>query len=52
MVDPIGIEREHLVVELTRGRRRLGEPVESADVLPGLFDDPGVIVVARPVLAT
>src|SRR5260370_11728807 len=41
-MDPIRIKREHLVVQLAR-RRRLGEPVESADVLPGLFDDPGAV---------
>ena len=46
-----GIEREHLVVELARRRRRLGEPVEVADILAGLFDDPGAIVVARSLMA-
>src|SRR5229473_6180850 len=51
-IDPIRIEREHLVVQLARRRRRLGYPVESADVLPGLFDDPGVVVVPRSLMAS
>src|SRR6266478_2008170 len=50
-IDPMRIEREHLVVELSRRRRCLGEPVEIADVLPGLFDDPGAVVVARSLMA-
>ncbi len=50
-IDPIRIEREHLVVQLSRRRRRLDEPVEIADVLPGLFDDPGVIVVPRSLMS-
>jgi hypothetical protein len=40
----IRIELQHLVVELSRGRARLGYALEIADVLPGLFDDTGVIV--------
>jgi hypothetical protein len=50
-IDPIRIEREHLVVEPARRRRRLGEPVESADILPGLVDDPGAVVVPRSLMA-
>src|SRR5260221_916471 len=50
-IDPIRIERKHLVVQLSRSRRLLGEPVESADVLPGLFDDPEAVVVPRSLMA-
>src|SRR5262250_1474182 len=32
-------------IELLSARRRFREPVEIADVLPGLFDDPGTVVV-------
>src|SRR3989442_15514671 len=43
-VGPIRIELQHLVVELSRGRARLGYAVEIADVLPGLFDYSGAVV--------
>src|SRR5260221_4905949 len=45
-IDPFWIERKHLVVQLARRRRRLGKLVESADVLPSLFDDPGAVHVS------
>src|SRR5207253_6701394 len=44
-IGPIRIELQHPVVELSRGRRQLGQAVEVADVLPGLFDDSRVVVV-------
>src|SRR2546425_9584927 len=43
-IGPIRVELQHLVVELSRGRARLGYAVEVADVLPGLFDDSGAVV--------
>jgi hypothetical protein len=50
-IDTIRIQLQHLVVELSHGRRRLGQAVEIADVLPGLFNDPGTIVVSRPLVS-
>ena len=38
-------------VELSRGRRRSGYAVEIADVLPGLFNDLGAVVVARSLMS-
>src|SRR3989442_5249331 len=43
-IGTIRVELQHLVVELSRGRARLGYAVEVADVLPGLFDDSGAVV--------
>src|SRR5205807_800512 len=50
-IDPIRIEFQHLVVERSRGRRRLGYAVEIADVLPGLFKDRGAVVVPRALMS-
>ena len=44
-IDPCRIELQHLLVEFLRGLRRFREPVEIADVLPRLFDNPGAVVV-------
>jgi hypothetical protein len=41
------MQRQHLVVQLLRGFRRLRQLVEIADVLAGLFDDPGIVLVVR-----
>ena len=46
-VDSIGIELQHLLVELLSGRRRRRKAIEIADVLPSLFDDPRIVVVFR-----
>ena len=46
-IGSIRIELQHLVVELSRGRRHLGHAVEIADLLPGLVDDSGAVVVLR-----
>ncbi len=46
-IDPLRIEFQHLVVELSRGRRRPGYAVEIADVLPGLCNELGAVVVPR-----
>jgi hypothetical protein len=43
-IDAIWIELEHLVVELLRGCRHFGYPVEIADVLPCLFDNPTSVI--------
>ena len=50
-IDPIRMELQHLVVELSRGRRRPGYAVEIADVLPGLFNDLGAVVVFSPLVS-
>src|SRR5256885_14941797 len=50
-IDPIRIALQHLVVERSRGRRRLGYAVEIADVLPGLFNDLGAVVVPRSLMS-
>src|SRR5258708_28388535 len=44
-IDPIRIELQHLVVESSLRRRCPGYAVKIADVLPGLFNDPGAVVV-------
>ncbi len=44
-IDPIRIELLHLVVESSRGCRCRGYAVEIADVLAGLFNDLGVVVI-------
>src|SRR6476661_4345004 len=49
-IDPIRIALQHPFVELLRGRRRFGDPIEVADVLPSLFDDPRIVVVLRPLV--
>src|SRR2546422_3327419 len=49
-IDAIRIELQHLVVELSRGRRRPGYAVEITDVLPGLFNDLGAVVVPRSLM--
>src|SRR3989442_9925224 len=49
-IDPIRMELQHLVVEISRGRR-LGNAVEIADVLPGLFNDLGAVVVPRSLMS-
>src|SRR5712691_1791324 len=46
-IDPLRIALQHRVVELARGRRRLGDAVDIADGLPGLFNDRGAVVVPR-----
>ena len=38
------MERKDLVVEVSGRARCLGDPVEVADVLPGLLDDLGAVV--------
>src|SRR3989442_15139365 len=50
-IDAIRVELQHLVVQLSRGRRRPGYAVEIADVLPGLFNDLGAVVVPRPLMS-
>src|SRR2546425_3087895 len=50
-IDPIRIALQHLVVERSRGRRRLGYAVEIADVLPGLFNDLGAVVAPRSLMS-
>ena len=47
MVDAVRIERQHFVVKLVDGCRRFSQSVEIADLLSGLFDDPGIVVVFR-----
>src|SRR6266852_4065853 len=49
-IDPIWIELQHLVVELLRGCRHFGYPVEIAYVLPGLLDDPVLVFVTRSLM--
>src|ERR1700681_2036609 len=44
-IDPIRIKLQYLVVELSRGRRRPGYAVEITNVLSGLFNDLGAVVV-------
>src|SRR5580700_9811324 len=43
-IGPIRIELQHLVVKLSRRRRHLGDAFEIADVLTGLFNDSGAVV--------
>src|SRR5262249_19088808 len=43
-INPLWIEREHLVVEIERGRRRLLHSVEVADILTRLLKDLGAVV--------
>ena len=50
-IDPIRIELQHLVVESSRGCRCRGYAVEIADVLPGLFNDLGAVVVPRSLVS-
>ena len=50
-IDPIRVELQHLVVESSRGRRCPGYAVEIADVLPGLFNDLGAVVVPRSLVS-
>jgi hypothetical protein len=50
-IDPLRIEFQHLVVELARGRRRPGQAVEIADLLPGLFNDLGAVVFPGPLMS-
>ena len=45
------IEFRHFAVELSRGRRRPGQAVEIADVLPGLFTNLGAIVLPGPLMS-
>ena len=49
-IDPIRVELQHLVVKLLRGCRHFGYPVEVADVLTGLLDDPRIVVVTRSLM--
>src|ERR1700686_3930474 len=44
-IDPIRMEFQHLVVELSRCRRCLGYAAEIKNVLSGLFNDLGAVVV-------
>jgi hypothetical protein len=44
-IDPVRIELQHLIVQLLRGCCRSRKAVEIPDVPPGLFDDPGIVVV-------
>jgi hypothetical protein len=41
------MQLQHLVVKLLGGFRRFRQSVEIADVLSGLFDDPGIVLVFR-----
>jgi hypothetical protein len=50
-IDPVRIDLKHLVEEFSGCRRGLGYAVEIADGLPGLFDDPGAIVVFSPLMS-
>src|ERR1700722_20544195 len=43
-IGSIRIELQHLVVKLSRRRRHLGDAFEIADVLTGLFDYSGAVV--------
>jgi hypothetical protein len=43
-VDPVGVERNDLGVEVSRRTRCFGDAVEVADVLPGLLDDLRAVV--------
>ena len=45
------MEFQHLIVELWRGLRRPGQAVKIADVLPGLFNDLGAVVVPRSLMS-
>src|SRR2546426_10543440 len=49
-IDPIRMELQHLVVEISRGRR-LGNAIEIADVLPGLLNDLGAVIVPRSLMS-
>ena len=52
-INAVRIELQHLVVELLSGCRRFRQPVEIVDVLPGLFDDAGIVLVfGSPCAAT
>src|SRR6185295_18556663 len=44
-IDAAWIKLQHLVVELLRGPRRFREPIEVANVLSRLFDNPRTVVV-------
>src|SRR6185503_734990 len=44
-IDPVRVDLQHPVVQLLAGFRRFRKPVEIANVLAGLFDDPGIVVV-------
>src|SRR2546426_219755 len=50
-IDPIRMELQHLVVENSCGRRRLGNAIEIADVLPGLLNDLGAVIVHRSLMS-
>src|SRR4029077_11217708 len=50
-IDAVRIEPQHLIVQLSRSGCRLGQAVEIADVLTGLFDDPGAVVVFGPLVS-
>ena len=49
-INTVRVEPQHLVVQLSRGRRGVGYAVEIADVLAGLFDDPGAVIVFGPLV--
>src|ERR1700730_17123489 len=49
-IDPVWIELQHLVVELLSSLRCFRQAVEIANVLPSLFDDPGIVAVFRPLM--
>src|ERR1700722_5190161 len=49
-IDSVRIERQHLVVERLSRCRLLHQPVEIADVLSGLFDDPGSVCSFGPLV--
>ena len=50
-IGPILIEVQHLVVELSRGRRRPGYVVEIADIPPDLFNVLGLSSVPRSLMS-
>src|ERR1700730_9110019 len=50
-IDPIRIKLHHLAVELLRDRRRPGYAVEITNVLSGLFNDLGAVVVPRSLVS-
>src|SRR5882672_2943515 len=50
-IDPLRIALQHRVVERSRGRRRLGDAIDIADVLPGLCNDRGAVVVPRALMS-
>jgi len=46
-ISPIRVELQHPVVELSRSGRQSSEALEIANILPRLFNDPGIVVLLR-----